>query len=178
MPRDLNRAEHLDKVLVLQPRSDADLLQDLILDCLTRSMPTSEQLHCDICRLGLGGEAVCSAKRVGRGTAAERRQGHIHIQVLGVQREIGHASRRPDSQASSISCGVWFSGVLFREQGFVSSWSGAGANGPFTGAATLGPAGESLSTLTYTDGNGTAWRFFRQELPGSAPAPGVGYQIS
>lgn len=70
------------------------------------------------------------------------------------------------------------SGILFTENGGVGGWGGAGSIGPVTTLPPTGPSGENLSSVTYTDANGTAWRFFRQESPGLCPSPGVSFTIS
>jgi hypothetical protein len=55
----------------------------------------------------------------------------------------------------------------------MGGWSGAGLPGNYTGA-TEDP---SVSTVTYTDGNGTTWRLFRQDYVNANPTA-AGYTVS
>jgi len=71
-------------------------------------------------------------------------------------------------QAGNSAAGIhFFDGVGF------GGWSGAGLVGNNSGASP----DPTVSTTTYTDTNGTVWRFFRQDFANANPSPGA-YTLS
>jgi hypothetical protein len=64
-------------------------------------------------------------------------------------------------------------GVHFNDGVGLGGWSGAGLAGNNAGASP----DPTTSTVTYTDGNGTVWRFFRQDFANANPTP-AGYTLS
>lgn len=73
----------------------------------------------------------------------------------------------------AVEAGVSSTGIRFFDGVGYGGWSGAGLAGNNTGASP----DPTLSTTTFTDANGTNWRFFRQDYVNANPSAAT-YTVS